>query len=231
MHFRGLYALVTGVLVFIAGFAVAQDESLVELRQLAEQGHIKSQVMLGFMYDTGLFPNVPQDYAKAAKWYRMAAEQGNPVAQTGLGEFYEQGKGVPQDYGEARKWYRLAAEQGHSVAQYSLALMYSLGRGVPQDQTEAARRFRIAAEQGNAKAQLFLGLMYVSGMGVSQDDTQAYAWLNIAAAQGKALGKQLTAEAVDNRDLVAERMTPETLERAQKLSREYWDTHVVPFES
>ena len=56
MHFRGLYALVTGVLVFIAGFAVAQDESLVELRQLAEQGHIKSQVMLGFMYDTGLFP-------------------------------------------------------------------------------------------------------------------------------------------------------------------------------
>ena len=230
MQYRNLYGLAIGALVFVAAIAVAQDDFLAKQRHLAEQGDIKSQFMLGFMYDSGLFPGVPQDYAEAVKWYRMAAEQGHPVAQTELGELYNQGKGVPQDYAEAVKWYRMAAEQGHSAAQYNLGLMYANGRGVPQDLTEGVRRFRIAAEQGNAKAQLFLGLMYANGMGVSQDDTQAHAWLNIAAAQGKTLGKELTAEAVENRDLVAERMTPEALESAQKLSREYWEVHVAPFQ-
>ncbi len=62
------------------------------------------------MYDNG--EGVPQDYAEAVKWYRLAAEQGDASAQYNLGIMYINGKGVPQDYAEAVKWYRLAAEQG-----------------------------------------------------------------------------------------------------------------------
>ena len=62
------------------------------------------------MYDKG--QGVPQDYAEAVKWYRLAAEQGDADAQYNLGVMYDNGQGVPQDYAEAVKWYRLAAEQG-----------------------------------------------------------------------------------------------------------------------
>ena len=62
------------------------------------------------MYDNG--EGVPQDYAEAVKWYRLAAEQGDANAQYNLGLMYDNGQGVPQDYAEAVKWYRLAAEQG-----------------------------------------------------------------------------------------------------------------------
>ena len=72
-----------------------------------------------------------------AKWFRLAAEQGDASAQTNLGLMYEQGDGVPQDDAEAAKWYRLAAEKGEARAQNNLAGMYYDGVGVPQDYAEA----------------------------------------------------------------------------------------------
>ena len=38
---------------------------------------------------------VPQDYAEAAKWYRLAADQGFAKAQNSLGAQYATGEGVP----------------------------------------------------------------------------------------------------------------------------------------
>ena len=40
---------------------------------------------------------VPQDYSKALKWTRKAADQGDLTAQFGLGLMYELGKGTPQN--------------------------------------------------------------------------------------------------------------------------------------
>ncbi len=58
------------------------------------------------MYTNG--EGVTQDYQKALKWYRLAAEQGHADAQNNLGVMYSYGDGVPQDYQEALKtdcWY------------------------------------------------------------------------------------------------------------------------------
>ena len=96
---------------------------------------------------------VPQDYAEAVKWYRLAAEQSYASAQSNLGFMYKNGQGVPQDYAEAVKWYRLAAEQGVAAAQHNLGNMYNQGKGVPQDYTEAVKWYRLAAEQSYASAQ------------------------------------------------------------------------------
>jgi TPR repeat protein len=38
----------------------------------------------------------PQHYAEATKWFHLAADQGNSVAQLGLGAIYFGGEGVPQ---------------------------------------------------------------------------------------------------------------------------------------
>ena len=74
------------------------------------------------MYRIGL--GVKTDYKEAVKWYRPAAEAGDPEAQSGLGLMYEKGGGVAQDYAEALRLYRLAAEAGDAAAQYYLGDMY-----------------------------------------------------------------------------------------------------------
>jgi tetratricopeptide (TPR) repeat protein len=112
------------------------------------------------------------EYAEAVKWYRLAAEQGDAVAQFNLGNMYNNGEGVPQKSAEAVKWYRLAAEQGYAVAQFNLGNMYRIGNGVPENDAEALKLYRLAAEQGDAQAQVNLGFIYDNGRGVPQDGAE-----------------------------------------------------------
>jgi TPR repeat protein len=121
--------------------------------------------------------------------YRLAAYQGDPVAQTNLGSMYADGRGGPQDYKEAVFWYMRAALQGNARAQYNLGAMSAAGRGVPQDYSEALKWFRLAADQGHADAQGSLGIMYESGMGVPQSDAEAVKWFRLAADKGDALSQ------------------------------------------
>ncbi|MCP4384819.1 MAG: sel1 repeat family protein [Hyphomicrobiales bacterium] len=79
------------------------------------------QLRLGRMYTYG--QGVPRDGAEAAKWYRLAANQGDAEAQFNLVVTYNFGRGVPQDDAEAVKWFRLAVEQGYANAQHNLGLM------------------------------------------------------------------------------------------------------------
>lgn len=68
--------------------------------------------------DSELGRGAPQDLAKAAKWYRRAAELGYADAQNDLAKLYDDGRGVPQDNVKAYVWYSLAADQGNSRAVY-----------------------------------------------------------------------------------------------------------------
>jgi TPR repeat protein len=91
---------------------------------------------------------VRQDYKAAADWYRKAADQGNPNAQTNLGVLYAEGRGVPRDDTVASTWFRKAADQGNGRAQYNLGIIYSNGGGFLHDDTAAEHWFRKAADQG-----------------------------------------------------------------------------------
>ena len=61
--------------------------------------------------------------------------------------------------------------------------------------------------------------MYANGDGVPQDDLQALMWYNLAVSR---LTGKVREWAVQGRDKVAGRMTPEQLAEAQHLARE-WD--------
>ncbi|MBQ6971276.1 MAG: SEL1-like repeat protein [Synergistaceae bacterium] len=106
----------------------------------------RAQFKLGKKYDDA------GDFGKAVKWYRLAAEQGHPLAQCNLGAMYHSGRGVRQDYSEAVKWYRLASEQGHTGAQCRLGAMYHSGEGVRRDYAEAVKWYRMAAKLGDMSA-------------------------------------------------------------------------------
>ena len=74
-----------------------QAASVDLLKNRAAQGEAKAQTILGTMYADG--HGVPQDYAEALKWYRLAAAQGDASAQFNLGVMHAKGQSVPQDYG------------------------------------------------------------------------------------------------------------------------------------
>ena len=56
---------------------------------------------------------VDQDFAEAAKWSRLAAEQGDASAQFNLGLMYQYGRGVLQDNQTSHMWYNLASANGY----------------------------------------------------------------------------------------------------------------------
>jgi hypothetical protein len=62
------------------------------------------------MYKIG--KGVVQDYAEAARLYKLAAAQGDVDAQLDLGAMYYNGHGVVQDYVRAHMWTNLAAVNG-----------------------------------------------------------------------------------------------------------------------
>ena len=106
---------------------------------------------------------------------------------------------------------KLLAEQGDAEAQLNLGIRYANGEGVPEDDAEAVKWYRLAAKQGLARAQSYLGIMYGNGDGVPENYAEAVKWFRLAAAQGQEDAKR-------NRDIVAERLTPDQLTQAQQIA-------------
>ncbi len=73
----------------------------------AEAGDQVARTNVGEIYEKGL--GATPDYANAAKWYQLAADQQYGRALTNLGFLYERGLGVPKDPVAALKLYRKAA--------------------------------------------------------------------------------------------------------------------------
>ncbi len=95
---------------------------------------------------------VPKSYAEAAKWYRLAAEQGNPDSQLALGKLYHSGAGLPIDLVQAYKWYNLAAA-GFSPGKArrdAADRRDALARGMSAQQLNEAQRL---AQQWQPKTQ------------------------------------------------------------------------------
>ena len=118
---------------------------------------------------------------------------------------YERG-----DYESALKEFRSLAESDHAEAQAYLRQMYDQGKSVPQDWVEATER--LAAKQGVTVALVSLGKMHAKGRGVPQDYIQAHMWFNLAAAQGNE-------SAAENRDQIAEKLSPADVLEAQRMAR------------
>ena len=73
----------------------------------------------------------------------------------------------------------------------------------------ALTQWRAAANAGDRQAMLALGRLYVQGLGVLQDYVEAHKWLNLAASRGEAA-------ALNERDALAEKMTPVQIATAQE---------------
>lgn len=158
--------------------------------------------------DTALYLHGQKDYAGAFELFMKLAEAGDPVAQSNVGYYYDNGFGVSRNPQEAARWYRLAAENGDMHAQYNLAVMYETGTGVERDYGEAYRWFEMAAKQGDRHAAVYLGLFNEEGLGRPVDLIEAYAWFDVAAVRNARYGAK-------KRDAVAGRLSQVELEQAK----------------
>jgi hypothetical protein len=131
-----------------------------------------------------------------------------------------------RDYAEALKWHHIAADHGDPRAQYALGQMNDAGVGMPQDYEEAIKWWRRSADQGYAMAQCDLGIAYVHGKEVTQDFVRAHMWLNLAAAAPasaypRGVETSYRQLCLEQRNLVARKMTFAQIAEAQKLASEW----------
>ncbi|NJN69661.1 MAG: sel1 repeat family protein [Nitrospira sp.] len=109
------------------------------------------------------------------------------------------------------------ANQGEAEAQNSLGELYAKGMGMPQDYAQARAWYQKAAAQGHPLAQNNLAELYFAGLGVPQDYVRAYMWVTLAATHMQGEEKK---QAEENREDVAQRMTPAQITEAKQLAEQ-----------
>jgi TPR repeat protein len=189
------FTSIINVLAIVGGLAIASlapdvslAQSLEELSfpkklKLAKVGDEDAQMAVARHYELG--NKVKRSRLEAAKWYRMAMDQGNLEAQFRLARLVHQGgDGLKQDQVMAAQLYQSAAELGSIEAQNWLGYCFQHGIGVEANDQNAFEWYRRSADAGFAPAQNNLGLMYLTGRGTERGLLRAFEYFQKAAAQG-----------------------------------------------
>ena len=124
--FRSIYIFIL-IPTFIFGeIELARDlmeegkfkEAMKELVPAARSGNADAEELIGIMYAMGL--GVKRDDIRAFDWYLRSSMKGHPGAQSGVGWYYETGRGMPApDLIRAYTWYVLSAIGGDPDATIS----------------------------------------------------------------------------------------------------------------
>ncbi|HSP24355.1 MAG TPA: tetratricopeptide repeat protein [Saliniramus sp.] len=165
--------------LFLTAFLRATD------RLERDPNDAAAMTLLGELHAQGL--GIPQDFGKAAEWYRLAARRGDANAAFALGSLALEGRGMERDPDLARRHFEEAAEQGHAPAAYNLALML-LNDNTAESIEQAALLLDRAAEAEIPDAQHALGVLYARGRGVQEDEARAAALFRRAAENGSLAG-------------------------------------------
>ena len=207
------------------------------VKRMAESGDAEAQASIGYFYlgskfRSGIFSprdlirqlEEKPDYAEAAKWFRLAAEQGHVEAYSRLAGLYAPGMRhglvggeiILLDNETLPEVYRRRAE-----------------KGVPQDLAEAAKWYQLSAEQGYKESMHTIGAMYATGTGVPQDNILAYMWLYLAHEQ-RYTGKETTLSDRPYRfagefdhHAIADHMTADDISTAQAKAHEWLEAHMA----
>ena len=94
--------------------APTAEEKLAELKSSAEKGDPVAEYGMGARFATG--EGVAQDYAAAARWFRLAANKGYAPAQGMMGAYYWSGRGVTKDLKKAYFWSVLARDGNDEIS-------------------------------------------------------------------------------------------------------------------
>ena len=168
-----------------ADMATLPDDAPADLRQvaaLARDGNANAQHDLATAYAVGT--TIPQDFDRAAYWYRQSADAGVVNAHYNLGVLTERGLGVEQDSEAAFAMFLEAANADHADAQNAAGLGYMHGHGTRRDLLEAAELFEAAYCNGNPRSAYHLGRLLEQGLNGPPEPTVAARWYRAAVEAG-----------------------------------------------
>ncbi len=200
---------------FAEGLGVASDRPLALkwLSLSAEAGDPVGQRNCAAFYMQGSdATGSDAEPAKAAKLYRLAAEQGDAPSQDMLSWLLLEGEIIPPDPVEARLWAERAAESGIAASMTRLGMLYHNAMGVDRDPAQAVYWWRKGAAGDDADAQAMLGAACHMGAGALVDHVTALAWLLRAVNGGSALAQPFLKPV---RDSLAPDQTAESERRAR----------------
>ena len=173
-----------------AGFRPNDADALKLYTYAAEKGVAKAQYEIAQFYYYGR--GVKKSYKKAAKYYKLASDQGDIFAMKKLAVMHlnKQG-GLSNKSLEIIPLLEKSAAGAHQYSQRKLGYMYLTGDMVKQDKKKAFDLLMAAAKQHDAFAQRTIGDMYQKGNGVTKDQNEATYWYTLAAENGDKDAKEL----------------------------------------
>lgn len=111
---------------------------------------------------------------EALKWFRKAAELGDPSSQNIVAHLYEKGDwGIKQDPQKAIEWYKKAIASGDNDAPMNLAKIYYKGVLTEVDYKKALSLFESVKDYNPTEASKYLSQFYYNGQSVSTDCNKA----------------------------------------------------------
>lgn len=137
-------------------------------------------------YNKGLAAYNAKNYAEALKWYKLAADKGQPFAMNNLGIMYLTGNGVKIDDKEAFRWLKKAADKDVAAAIAPVGSMYYYGNGIDRNASEGFKWLKKAVDKGNTNVlgMEILAWAYEHGAGTTQNYTEAEKWYQKAVSAG-----------------------------------------------
>jgi len=167
-----------------------EKELISMVRDLVKQENPYALFILGDFYYYGKTGAYSQDYKKAYRVYRKAADLGNVSAIYMVGLMNYNGIGILKDLHEAYNWIIKAAENNIIDAISKAGIMNYFGEGTVINYKLAHSLFLKASEGGESLSQYFLGVMYYKGEGCQKDRDLSRKWIKEAYLNGSTSAKK-----------------------------------------
>ncbi len=162
------------------------DKAIEIANMLRDNNPMLYHATLGDIYQ------IDQQIDVAIKYYKEAAELGDPMSEFYYGTYLYSGKFCKENKKKGVKYLRSAAKKGVGDANFAMARLYELGAdeaGVKQSDAQALKNYKIAARKGNKKAQLKLAKIHKEGLlGVNKNTKESFKWYLILAESGNTSG-------------------------------------------
>lgn len=153
--------------------------AVTKIEQIALAGDSTAQFHMGKFYSEG--HGVLQDFATAARWYELAASQGEFRAAHNLANLKLAGRGIPQDVDGAISLYEKGIAAGDPAGAETLGSFFLENEF--KDTEKAAAYLKKAFELGSPSAGTRLGRLLYNEAGSAQQREEAKMLLSSLAEQ------------------------------------------------
>jgi TPR repeat protein len=149
---------------------------------------------LAILYEIGR--GLPQDFELAARFYRIAAAEGDAESAFALSRLYGEGLINADSADAAENMAKLGlitllndVNQGRCSALITVAKLYETGDLITRNEQAATAWYEAAAKTGNARAMAAIARRYYAGIGVESNVQMALDWWLQAAERGSTEAK------------------------------------------